>query len=211
MLLLRFWLSIHGPFYNHSLKHEAHAQDIREVSLSKRNRRLMLITIRLQVGVVHFSPSRVRFSPWLGFLIPPVFEKNCPCSFPSPLPPGFLHALSCGSQGSFGRVYHAVWLGTDIAVKVMSGVEGAALVNVWREVVILRKLRHPNVVLFIGAVEVQQSREVSVSRLADAVAGAQYEGAYLQCEAYYHLHSSAFKMVLAVSICFPPPEYHTLL
>jgi hypothetical protein len=57
-------------------------------------------------------------------------------------------------------------LGTDIAVKVMSGVEGAALISVWREVVILRKLRHPNVVLFIGAVEVPQSREVSCFLIA---------------------------------------------
>lgn len=66
-------------------------------------------------------------------------------------------------------MYHAVWLGTDIAVKVMSGVEGAALVNVWREVVILRKLRHPNVVLFIGAVEVPQSREVGLWEVGDIV------------------------------------------
>jgi hypothetical protein len=51
-------------------------------------------------------------------------------------------------------------------VKVMSGVEGAALISVWREVVILRKLRHPNVVLFIGAVEVPQSREVSCFLIA---------------------------------------------
>lgn len=69
------------------------------------------------------------------------------------------------SQGSFGRVYHAVWLGTDIAVKVIPDIEGEGLTSVWREIVILRKLRHPNIVLFMAAVEVPSSREVSLSGL----------------------------------------------
>jgi serine/threonine protein kinase len=64
-------------------------------------------------------------------------------------------------QGSFGRVYHAVWLGTDIAVKVIPDIEGEGLISVWREIVILRKLRHPNIVLFMAAVEAPSSREVS--------------------------------------------------
>ncbi|KAL7126354.1 hypothetical protein ABFS83_14G180600 [Erythranthe nasuta] len=56
--------------------------------------------------------------------------------------------------GSYGEVYHADWNGTEVAVKKFldQDFSGAALDEFKREVRIMRRLRHPNVVLFMGAV-----------------------------------------------------------
>ncbi|GMY05305.1 serine/threonine-protein kinase EDR1-like [Fagus crenata] len=56
--------------------------------------------------------------------------------------------------GSFGEVYHSDWDGTEVTVKKLLDQElsGAALADFKREVRIMRRLRHPNVVLFMGAV-----------------------------------------------------------
>ncbi|XP_050143084.1 serine/threonine-protein kinase EDR1-like isoform X1 [Malus sylvestris] len=56
--------------------------------------------------------------------------------------------------GSYGEVYHADWHGTEVAVKKFldQDFSGAALAEFKREVRIMRRLRHPNVVLFMGAV-----------------------------------------------------------
>ncbi|KAL5770736.1 hypothetical protein ACOSP7_014890 [Xanthoceras sorbifolium] len=56
--------------------------------------------------------------------------------------------------GSYGEVYHADWNGTEVAVKKFldQDFSGAALLEFKREVKIMRRLRHPNVVLFMGAV-----------------------------------------------------------
>ncbi|GAB4835963.1 Serine/threonine-protein kinase edr1 [Ancistrocladus abbreviatus] len=56
--------------------------------------------------------------------------------------------------GSYGEVYHADWNGTEVAVKKFldQDFSGAALAEFRREVRIMRRLRHPNVVLFMGAV-----------------------------------------------------------
>ncbi|CAI0384249.1 unnamed protein product [Linum tenue] len=56
--------------------------------------------------------------------------------------------------GSYGEVYQADWNGTEVAVKKFldQGFSGAALAEFKREVRIMRRLRHPNVVLFMGAV-----------------------------------------------------------
>ncbi|KAM0001523.1 putative protein kinase TKL-CTR1-DRK-2 family [Helianthus debilis subsp. tardiflorus] len=52
------------------------------------------------------------------------------------------------------RVYHADWNGTEVAVKKFldQDFSGAALAEFRREVRIMQRLRHPNVVLFMGAV-----------------------------------------------------------
>ncbi|CAN6439734.1 unnamed protein product [Victoria cruziana] len=56
--------------------------------------------------------------------------------------------------GSYGEVYHADWNGTEVAVKKFLDQEfsGDALQEFKTEVKIMRRLRHPNVVLFMGAV-----------------------------------------------------------
>ncbi|XP_058000499.1 serine/threonine-protein kinase EDR1 isoform X2 [Hevea brasiliensis] len=56
--------------------------------------------------------------------------------------------------GSYGEVYHADWNGTEVAVKKFldQDFSGAALAEFKREVRIMRRLRNPNVVLFMGAV-----------------------------------------------------------
>ncbi|XP_015884450.3 probable serine/threonine-protein kinase SIS8 [Ziziphus jujuba] len=56
--------------------------------------------------------------------------------------------------GSYGEVYHAEWNGTEVAVKKFldQGFSGEALLQFKCEVEIMLRLRHPNVVLFMGAV-----------------------------------------------------------
>ncbi|KAK8597564.1 hypothetical protein V6N13_094967 [Hibiscus sabdariffa] len=56
--------------------------------------------------------------------------------------------------GSYGEVYRADWNGTEVAVKKFldQDFSGDALVQFKCEVEIMLRLRHPNVVLFMGAV-----------------------------------------------------------
>jgi hypothetical protein len=56
--------------------------------------------------------------------------------------------------GSFGTVYRADWHGSDVAVKVLTDqdVGEAQLKEFLREIAIMKRVRHPNVVLFMGAV-----------------------------------------------------------
>ncbi|KAJ4893043.1 PAS domain-containing protein tyrosine kinase family protein [Raphanus sativus] len=57
-------------------------------------------------------------------------------------------------QGSCGTVYHGLWFGSDVAVKVFSKQEySEEIIQSFRlEVALMRRLRHPNVLLFMGAV-----------------------------------------------------------
>uniref|UniRef100_A0ACD5WDQ9 Uncharacterized protein n=1 Tax=Avena sativa TaxID=4498 RepID=A0ACD5WDQ9_AVESA len=61
-------------------------------------------------------------------------------------------------QGACGTVYHALWYGSDVAVKLFSGQEySEEMINTFRqEVSLMKKLRHPNIILFMGAVASQQ-------------------------------------------------------
>ncbi|XP_054796181.1 serine/threonine-protein kinase CTR1 isoform X2 [Prosopis cineraria] len=56
--------------------------------------------------------------------------------------------------GSFGTVHRAEWHGSDVAVKVLTiqDFEDDQLREFLREVAIMKRVRHPNVVLFMGAV-----------------------------------------------------------
>ncbi|XP_002962883.2 probable serine/threonine-protein kinase SIS8 [Selaginella moellendorffii] len=56
--------------------------------------------------------------------------------------------------GSYGEVYHGEWSGTEVAVKKFldQDFSGDAMMEFRSEVQIMRGLKHPNVVLFMGAV-----------------------------------------------------------
>ncbi|PSR97894.1 Serine/threonine-protein kinase [Actinidia chinensis var. chinensis] len=57
-------------------------------------------------------------------------------------------------QGSCGTVYHGLWYGSDVAVKVFSKQEYSedVIFSFRQEVSLMKRLRHPNVLLFMGAV-----------------------------------------------------------
>ncbi|KAL4385152.1 hypothetical protein GQ457_15G001160 [Hibiscus cannabinus] len=56
--------------------------------------------------------------------------------------------------GSYGEVYRGEWHGTEVAVKkfLNQDLSGDSLEEFKSEVLIMKKVRHPNVVLFMGAV-----------------------------------------------------------
>ncbi|XP_031406805.1 probable serine/threonine-protein kinase SIS8 isoform X2 [Punica granatum] len=56
--------------------------------------------------------------------------------------------------GSYGEVYHGDWHGTEVAVKKFldQDISGESLEEFKSEIRIMKKVRHPNVVLFMGAV-----------------------------------------------------------
>ncbi|XP_074281536.1 uncharacterized protein LOC141606347 [Silene latifolia] len=57
-------------------------------------------------------------------------------------------------QGSCGTVYHGLWCGSDVAIKVFSKEEySEEVISSFRqEVSLMKRLRHPNILLFMGAV-----------------------------------------------------------
>ncbi|XP_041021381.1 serine/threonine-protein kinase CTR1-like isoform X2 [Juglans microcarpa x Juglans regia] len=65
-----------------------------------------------------------------------------------------LHIKERVGAGSFGTVHRAEWHGSDVAVKVltMQDFHDDQLKEFLREVAIMKRVRHPNVVLFMGAV-----------------------------------------------------------
>ncbi|KAJ4705130.1 CTR1-like protein kinase [Melia azedarach] len=56
--------------------------------------------------------------------------------------------------GSFGTVHRADWHGSDVAVKILmeQDLHAERFEEFLREVAIMKRLRHPNIVLFMGAV-----------------------------------------------------------
>ncbi|CAL5385754.1 unnamed protein product [Camellia sinensis] len=65
-----------------------------------------------------------------------------------------LHIKERIGAGSFGTVHRAEWHGSDVAVKVLTVQDFCddQLKEFLREVAIMKRVRHPNVVLFMGAV-----------------------------------------------------------
>ncbi|XP_073526442.1 uncharacterized protein [Phyllobates terribilis] len=57
-------------------------------------------------------------------------------------------------QGSCGTVYHGFWCGSEVAIKVFSKVDYTedAIFSFRQEVSLMKGLRHPNILLFMGAV-----------------------------------------------------------
>jgi len=64
-----------------------------------------------------------------------------------------LKLLSQEGRGAFGEVYHGKLWGTDVAIKMFKSekVSDKVLSDLKKEIAILSRLRHPNVVLYIGA------------------------------------------------------------
>nr|GEZ56931.1 PAS domain-containing protein tyrosine kinase family protein [Tanacetum cinerariifolium] len=56
-------------------------------------------------------------------------------------------------QGSCGIAYHASWYGSDVAVKLFTKLEypGDIILSFRKEVSLMKRLRHPNILLFMGA------------------------------------------------------------
>ncbi|XP_060199080.1 serine/threonine-protein kinase CTR1 [Lycium barbarum] len=65
-----------------------------------------------------------------------------------------LHIKERVGAGSFGTVHRAEWHGSDVAVKLLTvqDFHDDQLKEFLREVSIMKRVRHPNVVLFMGAV-----------------------------------------------------------
>ncbi|KAI3740137.1 hypothetical protein L2E82_30558 [Cichorium intybus] len=74
------------------------------------------------------------------------------CFFKPPLE--FEGLLNLEQLGSYGEVYRGDWHGTDVAVKKFLDQEitTESLEEFISEVRIMKRVRHPNVVLFMGAV-----------------------------------------------------------
>ncbi|KAF6143369.1 hypothetical protein GIB67_001313, partial [Kingdonia uniflora] len=61
-------------------------------------------------------------------------------------------------QGSCGTVYHGLWYGSDVAIKIFPKQEYSddVMLSFRKEVSLMKRLRHPNVLLFMGAVTTPQ-------------------------------------------------------
>ncbi|MCD7447593.1 hypothetical protein HAX54_032211 [Datura stramonium] len=61
-------------------------------------------------------------------------------------------------QGAYGVVYHGIWKGSDVAVKVYFGNQcgETTILDYKKEIDIMKRIRHPNVLLFMGAVSSQE-------------------------------------------------------
>ncbi|XP_022773075.1 serine/threonine-protein kinase CTR1-like isoform X2 [Durio zibethinus] len=73
-----------------------------------------------------------------------------------------LHVKERVGAGSFGTVHRAEWHGSDVAVKVLTiqDFHDDQLKEFLREVAIMKRVRHPNVVLFMGAVTKQPNLSI---------------------------------------------------
>eukprot|EP00188_Purpureofilum_apyrenoidigerum_P004834 Plantae.Rhodophyta-Purpureofilum_apyrenoidigerum.ctg5789.p1 GENE.Plantae.Rhodophyta-Purpureofilum_apyrenoidigerum.ctg5789~~Plantae.Rhodophyta-Purpureofilum_apyrenoidigerum.ctg5789.p1 ORF type:complete len:480 (+),score=67.08 Plantae.Rhodophyta-Purpureofilum_apyrenoidigerum.ctg5789:294-1733(+) len=75
-----------------------------------------------------------------------------------------LTTLDLIGRGGFGNVYRGVWRGTPVAVKEVfygDATQDTLLENFVREAGIMSRLRHPNIVLYIG-LSVLQNRTISL-------------------------------------------------
>lgn len=84
--------------------------------------------------------SRVGKSPSSG--LPTQHVDHADIQFGSPI-----------DRGAYGEVFRGVWQGNDVAIKVFSAglLTSEGVASFQREVFVMNCLRHPNVVLLLGA------------------------------------------------------------
>ncbi|KAI3859186.1 hypothetical protein MKW92_025105 [Papaver armeniacum] len=117
-------------------------------------------------------------------------------------------------QGSCGSVYHGLWCGLDVALKLFVKLDYSddLLHSCRQEVLLMKRLRHPNVLLFIGAVASPQHLCVITE--------------FLPCGSLYHLLQRSSekldwrrRVLMALDIargmnylhlCNPPIVHHDL-
>mmetsp|Transcript_142123 Transcript_142123/g.441963 ORF Transcript_142123/g.441963 Transcript_142123/m.441963 type:complete len:427 (+) Transcript_142123:1-1281(+) len=106
-------------------------------------------------------------------------------------------------EGSFGRVVAGRFHGSPVAVKMTKMLEGpgdsSALMALLNEVRILRRLRHPNIVLFHGASVAEETNEVSL--VLELVQGVTLFQAVLQGDLQHQPLSSRDKLRALVDTC----------
>jgi serine/threonine protein kinase len=54
-------------------------------------------------------------------------------------------------EGAFGDVFRGTLWGLEVAIKTMKGLKRSAIKDFKAEVQIMRRLRHPNIVAYLGA------------------------------------------------------------
>lgn len=66
--------------------------------------------------------------------------------------------------GGFGKVYRAIWQGKEVAVKTVkdSTISREAFAEFRKEIAILSRLRHPNIVLFLGGLADHAAGELHI-------------------------------------------------
>ncbi|XP_019197598.1 PREDICTED: serine/threonine-protein kinase EDR1 [Ipomoea nil] len=125
----------------------AHVKDVTMQNDGKKITQYKLTGTNLKLKEPEHSNTKRGLSPsWID----PVLDDVNECEIP-------WEDLVLGERiglGSYGEVYRADWNGTEVAVKKFldQDFSGAALAEFKREVRIMQRLRHPNVVLFMGAV-----------------------------------------------------------
>ncbi|PSS11436.1 Serine/threonine-protein kinase [Actinidia chinensis var. chinensis] len=75
-----------------------------------------------------------------------------------------LHLQEEIGRGSFAVVHHGIWNGSDVAIKVYFGSDCSeeTLLDYKKEIGIMRRLRHPNVLLFMGAVYSREREKLAI-------------------------------------------------
>nr|GEW98812.1 PAC motif-containing protein [Tanacetum cinerariifolium] len=77
-------------------------------------------------------------------------------------------------QGSCGTVYHGLWYGSDVAIKLFVYQEYSddLIISFKNEVSMMKRLRHPNILLFIGALTSPQ--HLCIVRVPSSARGMNY-------------------------------------